>query len=290
MSKIVTRAFAALHHLLERSRTGLYLQLERSRAVEITAGLDALRSRRSEPHSPLAWWSERSFSQNGEDGVVAEIFARLGRNVGSFVEIGAGDGCENNTIRWLLDGAKGVWIEGSARNTASIRSHHAKAIESGQLNVVGEMVNAENINQMIQSSWPAKELDILSIDIDGNDYWVWKSINVVDPVLVIAEYNGRYGSTLSWTMKYDASHAWPGGNCYYGASLKALEKLGREKGYVLVGVDYMGVNAFFLRRDLVDEGRFPGPHTSEALFQPFRRSFGELPAGKNVAFGPYENP
>jgi hypothetical protein len=276
--------------ILARAFAGLYSQHERSRMAELAAQLDSFRARRSEPNSPLACWSERAFSQNGEDGIVAEIFARLGRKVGSFIEIGAGDGCENNTIRWLLDSARGVWVEGSASNVAAIRGHHAKAIKAGQLNVISQMVNAENINQIIRSSWPANELDILSIDIDGNDYWVWKAIDAVDPVLVIVEYNGRYGSSLSWTMKYNPTHSWPGGNSYYGASLKALEKLGREKGYALIGVDYMGVNAFFLREDLVDEGRFPGPHTAEALFQPFRRSFGELPAGKNAAFGPYENP
>lgn len=265
--------------------------LERQSAADICGQLTAFRLAHAGADRPLAWWSERAFSQNGEDGVVAEIFARLGRKMEVFVEIGAGDGLQNNTIRWLLDGASGTWIETGDRNVRAIRAHHGDAISRGALRVVQEMVTAENVNDLIsRPNGDPREIDLLSIDIDGNDYWVWKAIDVIHPKVVVIEFNGRYGSTLSWTIEYNAAHVWPGRVSYFGASLKALEKLGREKGYRLIGVEFMGVNAFFLRDDILDEAAFPGPYTSEALFQPFRRGFGELPSGKAPAFGAYVNP
>lgn len=87
-------------------------------------------------------------------------------------------------------------------------------------------------------------------------------------------------------MAYDPNYVWAGGHRYFGASLKALEKLGHSKGYTLVGVDFMGVNSFFVRNDLLSD-LFPGPYTSEDLFQPFRRSVGQMIKGKAPKFGPY---
>jgi hypothetical protein len=234
---------------------------------------------------PLACFSESCFSQNGEDGVIAEIFRRLGRPCKTFVEIGAGDGTENNTIALLLGGATGIWVEAGDKEAASIQKHHAEALASKRLVLLPRYINAENVNSLIQE---VSDPDLISIDIDGNDYWVFKAVTA-QPALFIVEYNASYGSSLSWTMKYNPEHVWKGGNGYYGASLKALEKLGTEKGYTLVGVDFMGVNAFFVRNDLVED-RFPGPHTSEAMFQPFRRSVASMLKGKAPMFGPYVNP
>lgn len=234
---------------------------------------------------PLACFSESSFSQNGEDGVIAEIFRRLDRPCRSFVEIGGGDGTENNTIARLLAGASGMWVEAGEQEAASVKTHHANAIDNKTLRLVAQRITAENVNELIR---PILSPDLISIDIDGNDYWVWKAIEA-KPALFIIEYNGTYGSSLSWAMKYNPEHVWKGGNAYYGASLKALEKLGIEKGYALVGVDFMGVNAFFVRNDLVGD-KFPGPHTSEVMFEPFRRGIASMIKGKQPTFGPYVNP
>lgn len=237
---------------------------------------------------PLACYAESNFSQNGEDGVIAEIFRRLGLPCLTFAEIGGGDGTENNSIYLLLGGARGLWVEGSAKNCAKIRDLHRDALATGTLQLANEMVTAENVNAILAAAKLPEDLDFLSIDIDGNDYWVWKAIDM-RPKVVAVEYNPRLGSSLSWTMAYNPSHAWPGKISYFGASLAALEKLGREKGYTLVGCDFFGVNAFFVRADLLSD-RFPGPHTANALFQPCRASLGKLPQGKQVAFGPYVNP
>ena len=93
---------------------------------------------------------------------------------------------------------------------------------------------------------------MLSIDIDGNDYWIWKAINCIKPRLVVIEYNSFFGPKIAATVQYKTKFIWDHRNkkSYYGASLKALEKLGKKKGYNLIGVDTNGVNAFFIRKDL----------------------------------------
>ena len=119
------------------------------------------------------------------------------------------------------------------------------------LKLLNIFITKKNINKILKKNC-GKEVDLLSIDIDGNDFWVWKSINYIKPRLVIIEYNSFFGPTLSCTIPYNHKFIWDHKNkrSYYGASLKALEKLGKQKKYTLVGVDGNGVNAFFVRDDL----------------------------------------
>lgn len=112
------------------------------------------------------------------------------------------------------------------------------------------------------------EIDLLSIDIDGNDIYIWKEIKVINPRVVIIEYNAKLPPDLEWKQAYNSTHIWRG-NDWHGASLKALEKLGREKGYRLVGTNIRGCNAFFVRQDLAKE-LFISPATSEMLYNPLR--------------------
>lgn len=238
--------------------------------------------------APLACFSESYFSQNGEDGIITEIFRRLGLPLQRFVEIGAGDGTENNTLLRILNGGSGLWLEGSDTNYQGIVNAHQSHIASGRLHVRKEMVTAENVMTILESSGFGRDLDMLSIDIDGNDYWVWQAATVTPPVVVM-EYNAFYGPDSTWVMTYNPAHYWTGGHIYYGASLGALTKLGKAKGYTLVGCDFMGVNAFFVRDDLMDSEIFPGPHEPLAMFHPFRGTLGKCRKGKKVKFGPYEN-
>jgi hypothetical protein len=119
--------------------------------------------------------------------------------------------------------------------------------------VLQKKVTAENINELLSEHCPDTVIDLLSIDIDGNDYWVWKALDAVEPRVVVAEYNAAMGYRKATSVAYDpdfdrwAKH--PSG-LYAGASLAALTKLAHEKGYVLVGCDRHGVNAFFVKRDL----------------------------------------
>jgi hypothetical protein len=122
------------------------------------------------------------------------------------------------------------------------------------LHALQSFITAENINQIIIDNGFSGPLGILSIDIDGNDYWVWEAINCVEPAIVVCEYNHRYGPTRSVTVPYNPSFdrfkvlSPP---LYFGASLKALVRLGKKKGYSLVGCGQNGVNAFFVRHDLL---------------------------------------
>ena len=194
----------------------------------------------------------RCYSQHDEDGIIYEIMRRLGeRAPRTFVEFGVGDGMENNTLFLLKQGWRGVWLEGSDESARLISARFGRYIESGDLFFRCAMISCDNVNEVIGEGLQGN-IGVLSIDIDGNDYWVWKAIDVVSPALVIVEYNGKFPPPIRWTIEYDPAHSWDLTD-YQGASLAALAQLGREKGYQLVGCNINGTNAFFLRNDLVDE-------------------------------------
>ena len=210
----------------------------------------------------------RCFSQFDEDGLLDEIFRRIGTTSRTFVEFGVGDGLENNTVALLMAGWRGLWIEADAGHQERIRSGFADAIDSGQLTLAGEFVTAENIEELLARGRLPEEPDLASIDIDGNDYWVWKAMRRCRPRVVVIEYNASLGRTARIVRPYDPGAVWDG-TTGAGASLAALEALGRDKGYALVGCSVAGVNAFFVRSDLVGS-HFLEPFTSELHYEPPR--------------------
>ncbi|MCM1541812.1 MAG: hypothetical protein NC121_11175 [Blautia sp.] len=111
-------------------------------------------------------------------------------------------------------------------------------------------------------------IDLLSIDIDGNDYYVWDKIYSIDPRVVVIEYNAKFPANFEWIMNYDESHIWKYDD-EMGASLKSLELLGNAKGYQLVGTNVTGSNAFFVKKELARD-LFPLPAISENLWNPAR--------------------
>jgi hypothetical protein len=224
------------------------------------------------------------FSESDEDGIIAEIFRRIGAENRVFFEFGVGDGLGNNTLSLLLGGWRGFWIEGSAEFVAAIQTNIREYIESGRLRVLQSFITKDNINDLIRKLDMPPSIDLLSIDIDGNDYWVWQAIEAVSPRVVVIEYNATLRPTHSIVMKYNAANQWNGTN-YMGASLAALEKLGRLKGYDLVGCNYTGVNAFFVRQDLAKD-LFFAPFTAENHYEPAR--YLRLKAGHPAGVGPYE--
>ena len=126
-------------------------------------------------------------------------------------------------------------------------------IKPSQVKIVHCFVTRDNINSILAKNGFKGEIDLLSIDIDGNDFHVWREIDIIKPRVVIIEYNAFLGPNISLTVKYDGNFErykkHPSGR-YFGASLAALVKLGKEKGYFLVGCDSYGINAFFVRRDI----------------------------------------
>jgi hypothetical protein len=225
------------------------------------------------------------YSQCDEDGIIEEIFKRIGPRSRTFIEFGVETGIECNTVKLLIEGWKGLWIDGSAAHVAQIRNSLTDFLADGRLRVVESFVTAENINSLIEQGGFNGEIDLLSVDIDMNDYWVWKAIEIVKPRVVVIEYNGALRPPMSVVVPYDATRIWNGSN-YFGASLEALTRLGREKGYRLVGCSFSGANAFFVHEAHAGD-LFLDPATAEELYEPPRYFFLAMSVGHRAQIGPY---
>jgi hypothetical protein len=191
-------------------------------------------------------------SQWGEDGVIQYLIRNVVIEHPIFIEFGVENYTESNT-RFLLinNNWSGLVIDGEDRNIQYIKSdpvywrHNLKAECA--------FVTAENINALLSASGVDCDIGLLSIDIDGNDYWVWDAIKVVSPRIVIVEYNARFGPHRAVTIPYDPAFSRVEAHysrIYYGASLAALVSLGSRKGYDFVGCNSAGNNAFWVRRDV----------------------------------------
>ncbi len=225
-------------------------------------------------HAPINRHEMRVFSQNGEDGVLLYLFSTIGTTDRRFIEFGVSDGKECNCANLAINfGWSGLMMDGSERNVSAARRHYQEQLieDAGRVRISQAFISAENVNQLFRDHGIEGEIDLLSIDIDGNDYWVWKAIDAVTPRLVVIEYNAVFGYEKAVTLRYKADFdRFCRGHdpLCFGASLAALRKLGEEKGYMLVGCDSFGVNAFFVRRDCATDGL--APITPEAAFYPFR--------------------
>lgn len=208
------------------------------------------------------------YSQNDEDGIIHEIFERIGCTNKRFIEFGVQDGLESNTHCLLHYGWEGLWIEGDEKYYNLINKKFYSVIQKGQLKVINEYVNRDNVNELFEENGFIGEIDLLSIDIDGNDYHVWNALKCLNPRVVIIEYNAKFPPDLDWCMPYNENYIWDGTD-RHGASLKAYEKLGVQLGYSLVGTNISGANAFFVRKDLT-ENKFVQPATAKLLYNPVR--------------------
>lgn len=194
----------------------------------------------------------RVFSQGGEDGIIQHLIRHIAITKKIFVEFGVENYTESNT-RFLLtnDNWAGLVIDGSATNVDYIKSDDI--YWRFNLKAENAFITRENINDLIQRNGIEGDIGLLSIDIDGNDYWVWEAIDVVTPSIVIVEYNYRFGPARAVTVPYNANFVRTiahDSNIYYGASLAALCLLGKRKGYTFVGCNMAGNNAFFVRNEL----------------------------------------
>lgn len=212
-----------------------------------------IEGRQTQAASSLGEAEFQVYSQWGEDGILQYLVKNVAVPVRIFVEFGVESYVEANT-RWLLvnDNWSGLVIDGDPANIEAVRRdpvywrHHLKAAAA--------FITAENINELLEANGLQGEIGLLSIDVDGVDYWIWKNITVIRPAIVVAEYNSLFGADRAVTVPYDpgfqrkkAHHSMS----YYGASLAALVSLGQEKGYAFVGSNSAGSNAFFVRTDLM---------------------------------------
>jgi hypothetical protein len=242
--------------------------------------------RNSEP-SRLLKFGYRVYSQADEDGILHEIFRRIGEGHRTFIELGTGAGLENNTLFLLTQGWSGVWIEGSARKVASAKKSLATFVAQQQLRIAQHFITAASIDKTIATLHPQSELDLLSIDLDGNDYYILEAIRSVSPRVIVAEYNAKFPADIFWVMQYNEAHHWDSSD-YFGASLKALADLLAARGYALVGCSVLGTNAFFVRKDLVADPPFCSPFTSENHYEPARYFLHPVfESGFPTGFGPF---
>jgi hypothetical protein len=201
--------------------------------------------------NPLNRYGAKYFSQTDEDGITLEIVRRLGITEGTFAELGVGDGLENNTLILLAMGWRGFWIGGE-----ELAFNHR--LNPKRLTYFKSWVSLDNILPLIRQGYEsvsASEIDVLSLDLDGNDFYFAREILVagIRPKLFIFEYNAKFPPPIKWTIGYDAKHVWDGTD-YQGASLALFCDLLAEFSYSLVCCNAAtGVNAFFVKNEYLSE-------------------------------------
>ena len=233
-----------------------------------TAWLALLATPKHRRERALAPHGFKVYSQAEEDGIIHEILRRIGATSRTFVEIGVSDGRECNTRLLLRQGWRGVWIDGSEDFARQIRSHFARELASGVLTLVREFVTRESINAQLAAHTLWREVDLFSIDIDGNDYHVLEAIDGLSARIIVLEYNPVIAPPGEWIAAYDPKRWWQGGDDY-SASLKSYELLLAAKGYALVACTLNGNNAFFVRRDLLGD-HFVPEYSAEYHYEPQR--------------------
>ncbi len=193
------------------------------------------------------------YSKSGEDGILLGLLSRVGVVHKRFIKIGIGSGDECNTANLSLNhGWKGLLIDANSQQVDAARKFYAHL---PQVRVEQSFVTIDNINELFIQMRATGELDVFSLDIDGNDYWIMERLNVIKPRIVILEYNPSFGPERSITIPYDPKFYcmdYHKSGWYHGASLTALTKLMCKKGFILVGCDSNGYNAFFVRSDVAE--------------------------------------
>ena len=217
------------------------------------------------------------FSQFNEDSIIQFLIQNLEIQNKIFIEIGVENYEEANT-RYLLENNnwEGMILDNSKENISFIKKQNY--YWRYKLKAEKEFVNVENINGIIQKYKYPKNIGLLSIDVDGNDYWIWNAIKTINPDILVIEYNALFGVNKSLTIKYDANFKRPDVGiykCLYGASLKALTELSDKKGYSLVATNLNGNNAFFVKNSLLNEKVYKQDYTTCYKENSFKEYVGE---------------
>jgi hypothetical protein len=215
-------------------------------------------------------FEKKIHSQFGEAGISDEIIKRIGATNRFFVEFGAHRAIEGNCNHLFLDcGWQGLLIEGVeewARDAAD--RHRDYPVEVAQ-----SWITTKNILSIFEDHRVPIEPDLLSVDIDSNDYWILKLIlTAYRPRIVIHEYNGYYIPPKLWVMAYDPTYRWDGSS-HFGASLQSYCNLLDARGYALLGCESTGFNAFHIRKELIEPSGFVALTAAESFIPspyPFR--------------------
>jgi hypothetical protein len=200
----------------------------------------------------------RCYSQNGEDGILLFLFSVLGATDRRALEICCENGIECNAANLIVNHSwQALLIDGSPANISAGQAFYTAHLNT-RFNVptmAVSWVTAENVDGLIARHGFSGSIDLFSLDVDGNDYWIWRAIQGIQPRVVVLEFNALLGPERALTLPYDPGFKLDLSRQPFqcGASLPAFVKLGREKGYRLVGVNALGINAFFVRNDVGPE-------------------------------------
>jgi hypothetical protein len=245
--------FRKIRRVVNEFRVGLNGINDRLNHIRDALGRIELRQNLGNAASDIHSSEFQVYSQWGEDGIIQHLLRHVEIERRIFVEFGVESYSEANT-RFLLvnNNWAGLVIDGSALHIESIKT--SPIYWRYNLKAMCSFITVRNVNELFQGNGITGDIGLLSIDIDGNDYWIWNHISTISPRIVIVEYNSRLGVVKSITVPYDENFV--RGNAhysmiYYGASLRALVNLGRRKGYAFVGCNSNGVNAFFVRLDVL---------------------------------------
>lgn len=225
---------------------------------------------------PLSDTGFRVFSQFEEDGILLYILANIGMGKRVFVEIGSDDGINSNCANLVLNfGWTGLFIDSNPTSIARGQRFYQKYPHPWMTKPKFHCgkVTPNNINDILSSHHIDGEVEFLSIDIDGDDYWIWSAIEVIQPKVVLIETHVSFGLNnivAPYGVSYGRNH---------GASPVAMVKLGKKKGYKLIGANLLGFNFIFLKEELAPN-QLPEVNVSDVLKHPsvvqsmaeFRRS------------------
>lgn len=213
----------------------------------------ALQDRLGQLGSPVTKLADASFdifTYHGEDGIIAYLLQQLKDVPPVFVDAGAGNCIVGNCSTLAIHfGWKGIFIDKDAKQIAAGKRFYSKMARTADgINFISEEITPENINKLIVQTGIKGEVGLLSVDIDGNDYWIWKAIHIIQPRIVIIEAKVEFG--LHDVIVPYGQHNYRSSDIQYnGASVEALRKLGNEKGYKLVGANKQGYNLFFVKNN-----------------------------------------
>lgn len=210
----------------------------------------------ADAHLPFRQVGFGLYSQHDEDGILLYIFSRIGVRTYRAVEMCAGTGYECNVANLLINHRwTGLLVDGNPANISRARAFYQRRPETMHWmpNILQAWITRDNVNQLLTDAGYSGEIDLLSLDVDGVDYWLWEAMTAISPRVVVLEYNHLHGPEASVTVPYRddfVAEFTEYGSDYAGASLAAFIKLGRRKGYRYVGANAIGTNAFFVRDDI----------------------------------------
>ena len=227
-----------------------------------------LNNKKYDDQKNLINYGYKVYSQADEDGIINEILNRISVTAKTFVELGVQEGEECNTLFLLKSGWKGLWVDMSS-NVNILNKKFSKYMNN-KLKFKKKKITANNLNTILEDhkDFLGECVDLLSIDLSKNTYHILKNLKFYKPNIIVTEYNAKLRDKIQWESEYDENDVWEGTDDF-GASLKSFQIMLEDKGYKLVGCNITGVNAFFVKKELVNE-KFLNNFSSEFHYEPLR--------------------